>query len=87
MKSLLYDSGLLSNDEVTSFKTVYSYLCENKNRQKRRLTRVADHYKAVDIATQKNRTIARYYYGVLKLRKIFVDYQKDLLSVRGMAVK
>ena len=87
MKSLLYYSGLLNKEEVASFRMVYSFLCENKNREKRRLTRVADYYKTVDLATRKDRTIARYYYGVLKLRKIYVDYQRDLLSVRGMTVK
>lgn len=87
MKSLLYYSGLLNKEEIASFRIVYSFLCENKNREKRRLTRVADHYKAVDLATRKDRTIARYYYGVLKLRRIFVDYQRDLISVRGMTAK
>lgn len=87
MKSLLYYSGLLNKEEVASFRMVYSFLCENKNREKRRLTRVADYYKAVDITTKRDRTIARYYYGILKLRKVFTDYQRDLLSVRSMTVK
>lgn len=86
MKSLLYYSGILRKDEVSSFRIVYSFLCENKNRDKRRLTRVKDQYKVVELAINRNREIARYFYGILKLRKIFVDYQKDLQMIKRMAV-
>ena len=85
MKSLLYYSGILNKEEVTSFRLVYSFLCENKNREIRRLTRVKDQYKVVELAINRNREIARYFYGILKLRKIFVDYQKDLQMIKRMA--
>ena len=87
MRRLLYYSDLLKKDEVTSFKMVYSFLCENKKREKRRLIRVKDHYKCVEMAINRDRTIARYFYGILKLKNVFLDYQKDLQTIRRMATK
>lgn len=84
MRRLLYYSDLLNKDEVKSFQMVYSFLCQNKKREKRRLIRIKDHYKIVETAINRDRTIARYYYGILKLGKVFVDYQKDLQAVKRM---
>lgn len=85
MRKMLYFSGLLREDEVVSFKAVYSFLRQNQNVEKRILERMKTHYGVVDYAVNKNSEIRRYYYGILKWGKVFLQFQKDLSNIRKMS--
>ena len=82
MRKMLYFSGLLREDEVVSFKAVYSFLRQNINVEKRRFEWMKAHFEVVDCAVNKNSEIRRYYYGILKLGKVFQQFQKDLSNIR-----
>ena len=82
MRKMLYYSGMLRDDEVMSFKAVYSFLRQNKNVEKRKLERMKTNYEVVEYAIKKNRETARYFYGLLKIGKVFPQFQKDLSSIR-----
>lgn len=82
MKSYLYHSGVLSEYEVTDFKTVYLLL--SQKHVNNRVGRLAGQYKTILLAINRNPDIAKVFYRILKMRKIFGIFMQDIEKFRRL---
>lgn len=85
MKSILYYSGILEKYQVDSFKVVYSFLCQNKGANKRRVIKMIDYYMTVLSAIKSNKDVARYFFRILKIRNVYIDFKNDVLLIHSLS--